>query len=84
MREPTRDPLGLRAEAPLFDAFLRFAAATLHPFTIPGHKHRRDLLGPLVDSTRVKPTPKPGSAQPGPRKPSAKQPSAANRSEGGR
>ncbi len=49
MREPTRDPLGLRAEAPLFDAFLRFAAATLHPFTIPGHKHRRDLLGPLVD-----------------------------------
>lgn len=42
------------------------------------------MLGPLVDSTRVKPTPKPGSAQPGPRKPSATQPSAANRSEGGR
>ncbi|HNP58174.1 MAG TPA: MCE family protein [Gordonia sp. (in: high G+C Gram-positive bacteria)] len=43
------------------------------------------MLGPLVDSTRVQPTRKPGSAPAGPRKPSAQQPSGArNRSEGGR
>ena len=44
-----------------------------------------DNVGPLVDSTRVQPTRKPGSAPAGPRKPSAQQPSGArNRSEGGR
>ena len=48
MKELGVDPWGLRAEAPLFDAYLRFAGSTRHPFTIPGHKHRTDLLGPLV------------------------------------
>jgi len=47
-----RDPLGLRPDAPLLDAWLTFtelaAAGDVRPFTIPGHKHRRDLVGEVV------------------------------------
>ena len=42
------DPRGLRSEAPLLDAWLRFAEAAPTPFTIPGHKHRHDLVGDVV------------------------------------
>ncbi len=42
------DPRGLRADAPLFDAWLRFQEAAPTPFTIPGHKQRHDLVGDLV------------------------------------
>lgn len=42
------DPRGLRAEAPLLDAWLRFAESPPTAFTIPGHKHRRDLVGDVV------------------------------------
>ena len=34
------DPRGLRADAPLLDAWLRFQEAPPTPFTIPGHKQR--------------------------------------------
>ncbi|MFH8252647.1 aminotransferase class I/II-fold pyridoxal phosphate-dependent enzyme [Microbacterium sp. B2969] len=48
----SRDPRGYRTEAPLFDAWLRFSDGardgSLTPFTIPGHKHRHDLVGDLV------------------------------------
>lgn len=49
-REPPdrRDPLGLRAHAPLFDAYLRARDEQRNPFTIPGHKGRADLVGPIV------------------------------------
>ena len=42
----------LRADAPLLDAWLTFteqaAAGAVRPFTIPGHKQRRDLVGDVV------------------------------------
>lgn len=42
------DPRGLRADAPLLDAWLRFQEELPTPFTIPGHKQRRDLVGDVV------------------------------------
>lgn len=42
------DPRGLRSDAPLLDAWLRFGEATPTPFTIPGHKQRTDLVGDVV------------------------------------
>ncbi|WP_375425815.1 aminotransferase class I/II-fold pyridoxal phosphate-dependent enzyme [uncultured Friedmanniella sp.] len=42
------DPRGLREEAPLLDAWLRFQEAPPTPFTIPGHKQRDDLVGDVV------------------------------------
>ena len=47
MADP-RDPLGLRAHAPLLDAYWRFREANPRPFTIPGHKQRTDLVGEVV------------------------------------
>src|SRR5258707_12715550 len=47
-----RDPLGLRGAAPLLDAWLRFTeraeAGELTPMSVPGHKQRQDLVGPVV------------------------------------
>jgi len=47
-----RDPRGLRADAPLLDAWLRFtaqvAAGQLTPMCVPGHKQRQDLVGAVV------------------------------------
>ncbi len=47
-----RDPLGLRADAPLLDGWLRFLDAVddgdVHPFTVPGHKQRTELSGEVV------------------------------------
>jgi lysine decarboxylase len=47
-----RDPRDLAADAPLFAAWLRFTADSragrVRPFSIPGHKHRHDLVGDLV------------------------------------
>ena len=42
------DPRGLRGDAPLLDAWLRFHEEAPSPFTIPGHKHRLDLVGDVV------------------------------------
>jgi len=42
------DPRGLRALAPLLDAWLRFQEQVPTPFTIPGHKQRSDLVGDIV------------------------------------
>jgi arginine decarboxylase len=42
------DPRALRAEAPLLDAWLEFRERGDHPFTIPGHKHRLDLVGDVI------------------------------------
>ena len=42
------DPRGLRASAPLLDAWLRFQEQAPTPFTIPGHKQRTDLVGDVV------------------------------------
>ncbi|HYY11048.1 MAG TPA: hypothetical protein VE781_08920, partial [Kineosporiaceae bacterium] len=46
------DPRRLRADAPLLDAWLTFTeradAGGVRPFTIPGHKQRRDLVGDVV------------------------------------
>ena len=42
------DPRRLRGEAPLLDAWLRFHEEAPTPFTIPGHKQRRDLVGDVV------------------------------------
>jgi arginine decarboxylase len=42
------DPRGLRSDAPLLDAWLRFQEAAPTPFTIPGHKQRHDLVGDVV------------------------------------
>jgi lysine decarboxylase len=42
------DPRGLRADAPLLDAWLRFQESPPTPFTIPGHKQRHDLVGDVV------------------------------------
>ena len=46
-RDP-RDPRGLRAHAPLLDAWLSHGERSPHPFTIPGHKQRPDLVGAIV------------------------------------
>ena len=50
--EDPRDPLGLRSDAPLLDAWLSFTgsagAGGVRPFTIPGHKQRTDLVGSVV------------------------------------
>ncbi|MDI6910324.1 aminotransferase class V-fold PLP-dependent enzyme [Nocardioides sp.] len=42
------DPRGLRDQAPLLDAWLRFQEHPVTPFTIPGHKQRTDLVGDVV------------------------------------
>ncbi|HET6626595.1 MAG TPA: decarboxylase [Nocardioidaceae bacterium] len=42
------DPLGLRGDAPLFDAYLRTVSGDRSSFTIPGHKGRPGLVGPLA------------------------------------
>jgi len=42
------DPRGLRGDAPLLDAWLRFLEAPPTPFNIPGHKQRHDLVGDVV------------------------------------
>ncbi|HSO64733.1 MAG TPA: hypothetical protein VLQ78_06495 [Ornithinibacter sp.] len=42
------DPRGLRGDAPLLDAWLRFHEEPPTPFTIPGHKQRHDLVGDVV------------------------------------
>lgn len=42
------DPRSLRGEAPLLDAWLTFQEEARTPFTIPGHKHRRDRVGDVV------------------------------------
>lgn len=42
------DPRGLRADALLLDAWLRFQEEAPTPFTIPGHKQRHDLVGDVV------------------------------------
>jgi lysine decarboxylase len=51
MTDP-RDPRGLRRDAPLQDAWLRFtaqaAAGELTPMSVPGHKQRRDLTGDVT------------------------------------
>ena len=53
-RHPTdpRDPLGLAADAPLLDAWLRFTAqadaGALTPMSVPGHKQRHDLTGTVT------------------------------------
>ena len=51
MTDP-RDPLGLRPDAPLLDAWLRFTAqaeaGALTPMSVPGHKQRRDLTGTVT------------------------------------
>ena len=50
-RDP-RDPRGLRADAPLLDAWLRSTAQAeageLTPMSVPGHKQRLDLVGTVV------------------------------------
>src|SRR5690554_3141142 len=47
-----RDPRGYADDAPLLDAWLGFtarvAAGRLNPFSIPGHKHRQDLVGDVT------------------------------------
>jgi arginine decarboxylase len=47
-----RDPLGLRADAPMLAAWLDFtrlaAAGDLTPMSVPGHKQRHDLVGAVV------------------------------------
>lgn len=45
----TNDPMGLRADAPLLDAWIRDITSERSPFQIPGHKGRTDLTGPIVD-----------------------------------
>ena len=42
------DPRGLRTDAPLLDAWLRFQESPPTPFSIPGHKQRTDLVGDVV------------------------------------
>jgi lysine decarboxylase len=52
MTPDPRDPLGLRADAPLLAAWLDFtrqaAAGALLPMSVPGHKQRHDLVGSVV------------------------------------
>jgi arginine decarboxylase len=47
-----RDPLGLRADAPLLAAWLDFTrraeAGELIPMSVPGHKQRQDLVGAVI------------------------------------
>src|SRR5258708_33758459 len=47
-----RDPLGLRGDAPLLDAWLTFTeraeAGELPPMSVPGHKQGQDLVGSVV------------------------------------
>ncbi|MEK9536437.1 MAG: DegT/DnrJ/EryC1/StrS family aminotransferase, partial [Aquiluna sp.] len=43
------DPMGLRSDAPLLDAWIRDITSERFPFQIPGHKGRTDLTGPVVD-----------------------------------
>ena len=47
-----RDPRGYAADAPLLEAWLRFTTDVRDgralPFSIPGHKHRRDLVGDVI------------------------------------
>ncbi len=47
-----RDPLGLRADAPLLAAWLDFTRQAelgeLTPMSVPGHKQRQDLVGAVV------------------------------------
>jgi arginine decarboxylase len=47
-----RDPRGLRTDAPLLDAWLRFTeqaeAGLLTPMSVPGHKQRQDLVGTVI------------------------------------
>jgi hypothetical protein len=51
-RPDARDPRGLRSDAPLLDAWLRFTAQAqageLTPMSVPGHKQRHDLTGAVV------------------------------------
>lgn len=51
MTDP-RDPRHLAPDAPLLDAWLRFTAAQARgevtPFSVPGHKHRTDLVGDVI------------------------------------
>src|SRR5437660_6451507 len=51
MADP-RDPRGLRSDAPLLDAWLRFTAQAeaglLNPMAVPGRKQRQDLTGAVV------------------------------------
>lgn len=42
------DPRSLRSQAPLLDAWLRFQESGPTAYTIPGHKHRRDLVGDVI------------------------------------
>ena len=42
------DPRGLRSDAPLLDAWLRFQEQAPTSISIPGHKHRTDLVGDVV------------------------------------
>ncbi len=48
----TRDPLGLRADAPMLAAWLEFTqqaeAGKLLPMSVPGHKQRQDLVGAVI------------------------------------
>ncbi len=50
--EDPRDPRGLRADAPLLDAWLGFSAQAhdgrLTAMSVPGHKQRQDLTGAVV------------------------------------
>jgi lysine decarboxylase len=41
--------MGLRAHAPLLDAWIRDMETDRSPFQIPGHKGRTDLTGAVVD-----------------------------------
>jgi arginine decarboxylase len=47
-----RDPLGLRADAPMLAAWLDFTrraeAGQLTPMSVPGHKQRQDLVGTVI------------------------------------
>ncbi|MFM7014587.1 MAG: aminotransferase class I/II-fold pyridoxal phosphate-dependent enzyme [Actinomycetota bacterium] len=43
------DPMGLRPDAPLLDAWIRDITTERFPFQIPGHKGRSDLTGTIVD-----------------------------------
>jgi arginine decarboxylase len=51
MADP-RDPLGLRADAPMLAAWLDFTRQAkqgeLTPMSVPGHKQRQDLVGAVV------------------------------------
>jgi arginine decarboxylase len=44
-----QDPMGLRSDAPLLDAWIRDLTTERSPFQIPGHKGRNDLTGSIVD-----------------------------------